>query len=927
MKKRNITLWGLMFLGCLFGAQTFAQIVNHPSAGNAGTFTINPPGTGSFQYFDPGGSGGNYPTQVFNSTVTFAPSAPANKVRCTFSSFSTEAGFDFLSVYDGPTTGSPLIASAAGAAPPTNQPGGIVQATPANATGQLTFNFFSDFSFVSTGWAATVQELVAACAMTAPANLTVNTGAGDTDCAADVVSALPGLSPSGCISGSTLRYRINAGAPVVVAQPLPAAITINALPKGVNVVQWEIVDANGNVTAQVTHTITVIDNTLPTITCPGNINVNLAPGECCQFVSWNVTGTDNCPGVGPNTVLNQDVAFTNYWSGYFTNMVNLNPNFGMNISNVNVQASLAGGAAGNYNLRVYMRLGGAAGFEGNIGAWTLAGQVTANVTAGFPTQQLFNVPTVFTIPAGQTAGVAVVVNNGANTLVRVVAQSTFANSQTQDANLRLNQAPGNWMNGNFGGVIFAGENPKPQMRVTYNLLIPIAPVLVSGPASGSELCKENSPYTSVYRVTDAAGNSATCSFNITINEYANPVTTLVCNDFVYVSLDQSCTAELNADQILEGGPYGCYDDYIVELDKTPPYGNGPWVPGILGPSDVGKTYAVQVTDPDTGNKCWGNLKVEDKLPPVLDCPPAILPCNYDPTPLPIDLCQDVPGSNTVLKQNVAFTNYWTGYMNDVVNISTSPIDIKAVQVQASLAGNGAGTYNLKAYMRLGSFQGFSGSNAGWTLVGDVNVNVTAGFPTVLLYDIPFPTAFKVPAGQTAGFYIVANNGVGTGTRVVATIANTATQDSKLRISNNPGNWVNGLFGGVAFPGENPKPQIAFTYSATLKACVPLPNGLKSNDVTQNGNAWIVNAGAGSPTLENCSDVTLTYIDAEVPQDCPTGLTKIINRKWTAKDASGNTSTCIQVINVLRPTLGDVVFPPSYDNVDEPALECGISSIF
>ncbi|MBK7936593.1 MAG: hypothetical protein IPJ82_05675 [Lewinellaceae bacterium] len=61
-------------------------------------------------------------------------------------------------------------------------------------------------------------------------------------------------------------------------------------------------------------------------------------------------------------------------------------------------------------------------------------------------------------------------------------------------------------------------------------------------------------------------------------------------------MDADCTEALGADQILEGGPYGCYDDYIVQLDKTPPYGNGPWVPAILGPGDIGKTYAVQVTD-------------------------------------------------------------------------------------------------------------------------------------------------------------------------------------------------------------------------------------------------------------------------------------------------------------------------------------------
>jgi hypothetical protein len=49
------------------------------------------------------------------------------------------------------------------------------------------------------------------------------------------------------------------------------------------------------------------------------------------------------------------------------------------------------------------------------------------------------------------------------------------------------------------------------------------------------------------------------------------------------------------------------------------------VPTPLGPGDVGKTYQVRVTDPATGNKCWGNITIEDKLAPVLDCPSATHP--------------------------------------------------------------------------------------------------------------------------------------------------------------------------------------------------------------------------------------------------------------------------------------------------------------
>jgi hypothetical protein len=85
-----------------------------------------------------------------------------------------------------------------------------------------------------------------------------------------------------------------------------------------------------------------------------------------------------------------------------------------------------------------------------------------------------------------------------------------------------------------------------------------------------------------------------------VNVVATPAQ-LSCNDLVYLSLDVDCISEINPDDILEGS-YGCYDDYVVELDVTLPYGNGPWVPGVVNASDVGKTYQVRVTHLVTGNK-------------------------------------------------------------------------------------------------------------------------------------------------------------------------------------------------------------------------------------------------------------------------------------------------------------------------------------
>ncbi len=96
---------------------------------------------------------------------------------------------------------------------------------------------------------------------------------------------------------------------------------------------------------------------------------------------------------------------------------------------------------------------------------------------------------------------------------------------------------------------------------------------------------------------------------------------LFCNDLVQVSLDDDCLVTIDADQILEGGPY-CYPCLTVEIDKTPgaPNCNGPWLLNTVDANDIGKTYCVRVKDPVSGNACWCNLKILDNTAPTLTCP-------------------------------------------------------------------------------------------------------------------------------------------------------------------------------------------------------------------------------------------------------------------------------------------------------------------
>jgi hypothetical protein len=131
--------------------------------------------------------------------------------------------------------------------------------------------------------------------------------------------------------------------------------------------------------------------------------------------------------------------------------------------------------------------------------------------------------------------------------------------------------------------------------------------LISGPASETYLDYHDSPWEVEWQVTDVNGNSNNCSFTVTMNEYADPTSTLVCIDLVQVALDDTGCGTIGADMILEGGPYGCYDDYIVSVDSSD---------AVVCCSDIGGILSVTVTDPDTGNLCLGSIEVVDELGPT-----------------------------------------------------------------------------------------------------------------------------------------------------------------------------------------------------------------------------------------------------------------------------------------------------------------------
>lgn len=116
-----------------------AQPYNNPN----GSFS----NCGSF-FYDNGGAAGNYTSNQNRITTLCSNSVPNPCIRLTFTAFDLEAGFDFLYIYDGPNTNSPLLGAFTGVVSP-----GTVTST----TGCLTFQFISDLIFVRPGWAATIS--------------------------------------------------------------------------------------------------------------------------------------------------------------------------------------------------------------------------------------------------------------------------------------------------------------------------------------------------------------------------------------------------------------------------------------------------------------------------------------------------------------------------------------------------------------------------------------------------------------------------------------------------------------------------------------------------------------------------------------------------------------------------------------------------
>ncbi len=109
--------------------------------------------------------------------------------------------------------------------------------------------------------------------------------------------------------------------------------------------------------------------------------------------------------------------------------------------------------------------------------------------------------------------------------------------------------------------------------------------------------------------------------------HLTPIKAQVCNDLIFVALDDSCSTIVTPDMVLEGSVND--SAYAVQLftSKGVPIGQ------VLTAAHLGDTIRAVVTHLPSGNTCWGWLVPVDARPPTMNCASLKVPCilpDYSP---------------------------------------------------------------------------------------------------------------------------------------------------------------------------------------------------------------------------------------------------------------------------------------------------------
>ena len=368
----------------------------------------------------------------------------------------------------------------------------------------------------------------------------------------------------------------------------PAASTIIT---GTQIVTLTATDAAGN-TGVCSFTVTVDDQTAPSISCPTNATVAAGANCTATLASYTAaaTATDNCTA---NPTKTQSPAAGTIITG--TQIVTLTATDAAGNTGVcSFTVTVADQTAPSISCPTNATVAAGANCTATLASYTAAATATDNCTAN-PTKTQSPAPgtslslgtQIVTLTATDAAG-----NTGVCSFSVTVADQT-APSISCPAN----------------ATIAVGSNctaPLPNYATTATATdnCTANPTKTQSPAAGTILTTGTQIVT--LTATDAAGNTGSCSFSVTIADQTPP--TLICqNPTIY--LDANGNATLSVSQV-NGGSFDNCGIAMLNLSKT-----------TFNCSNIGPNLVLLSGDDINGNKgtCTATVTVFDPIAPVAKC--------------------------------------------------------------------------------------------------------------------------------------------------------------------------------------------------------------------------------------------------------------------------------------------------------------------
>jgi hypothetical protein len=305
---------------------------------------------------------------------------------------------------------------------------------------------------------------------------------------------------------------------------------------GLTTITWNVTDANGNDAASLVQSVIVTDNEIPVISTNGDQNLNTEAGLCAATVEVSATASDNCSVGDPIGIRSDGLPLSDPYPVGVTTIT-----WNVTDANGNDAASLVQSVIVTDNEIPVISTNGDQNLNTETGLCAATVEVSATASDNCSVGDPIGIRSDgLSLSDPYSVGLTTITWNVTD------ANGNFASTVVQTVSVTDTEAPEITCLADIKMTMEFGETGK---VIDYNL--PTATdncgtstiELISGPESGAVFPKGSTTVT--YRAIDAAGNTAECSFSVTITEsadYENPVISNCPSDITVTNDPDSCSA-------------------------------------------------------------------------------------------------------------------------------------------------------------------------------------------------------------------------------------------------------------------------------------------------------------------------------------------------------------------------------------------------